>query len=195
MIVTTEIKERNFAVVLKSAKEIEPRLIASAGRGLARGLEGAVSIVQLQFLSGPRPARLDIVTGCLIKSITSEVTITDQGAAGRLGTNVIYGARHEFGFTGTESVQAHTRITGQFNAKGVEISDRRILKRSETGEIELRETARAAARRQRSGYVAFSQVKAHTRRISYKGRPFIRPGLEKALPMILGQIEKELANA
>src|SRR5437879_1550606 len=107
-----KITERNFAVVLKSAQTIEPRLLAVGARGLARGLQGAISVIQLQFLDGPRPGKLGIKTGRLIKSIVSEVSPSERGVVGRVGTNVVYAPFHEFGFHGAQEVRAHTRAIG-----------------------------------------------------------------------------------
>jgi phage gpG-like protein len=96
------------------------------------------------------------VTGKLAQSITHRV-YEDYA---EVGTNISYGAFHEFGFQGTVMVSAFTR------------------------------------RRGKSGYPW--PVSAHTRRINYAGRPFLRPALDdvfqsgRAVVIIEGQLREEL---
>lgn len=62
--------------------------------------------VQRDYLRGPRPAHLGVVTGRLLRSITqggadsrSKFVSTPVSAIAIVGTNVEYGAAWEYGFT------------------------------------------------------------------------------------------------
>lgn len=154
----------NFPIVLKGLGELRPKLIIAGERGLRRGLEFTRTVVQREFLSGPRPGRLDVRTTRLRQSIAIDVKSSHRGVVGRIGSNVRYAAFHEFGFRGQQQVRSHTRALG----------------------------TRRAARLQRGGSVGIQFVRGHTRRIEYEGRPFIRPALIKARPLILSEMKKEL---
>lgn len=61
-------------------------------------------------LTGPRPTYLGVVSGRLRSSIAIFNLVSDKGQRViRVGTNVEYAARHEYGFEGIESVRSHTR--------------------------------------------------------------------------------------
>jgi phage gpG-like protein len=112
---------------------------------------------------------------------------------GRVGTNVAYGAFHEFGFRGVQNVKAHTRVIGQVDRFGAEIDSRRVLRDRKKNFIGFKDTRKQAAR-MKSGFVFVQFVRAHSRRVNYKGRPFVRPGVEQALPMVLNEIRKEIKS-
>lgn len=64
--------------------------------------------IKTQKLSGQV---LNVVTGRLRRSIFSKVTETQDAIIGEVSSSgdVKYAARHEFGFSGQETVRAHTR--------------------------------------------------------------------------------------
>lgn len=67
-------------------------------------------IAQDRYLSGPRPTRLDVVTGRLRRSINvKRITGQANQIGASVGTNVEYARRWELGFAGTEQVSAHYR--------------------------------------------------------------------------------------
>jgi len=151
MPIEPNITTRNLTLVLRKVKGIDDAVIERAAKGLRRGLIFAVAKVQTEFLSGPRPTKLDIITRRLRQSITSRADVVPgRGVVGRIGTNVRYGAYHEFGFHGVVNVRAHTR-GDQF-------------------------------------------VGSHTRNVNYGGKPFVRPGLKKAMPIVLREIQSELKD-
>jgi hypothetical protein len=189
--------EKNFALVLKHAETLPARIDAAAGKGLALGLDYAVSVSQEQYLSGPRPAKLDVRSTRLRNSIVSKVERFAAGWRGRIGTNVPYGAYHEFGFHGTIQVAAHTRIPKVFSLLTGKTAEFRQSFRDRNGAfIGFKEsTARALQRVRKEIVFAPSQtVKAHSRQVNYAGRPFVKPALEQSLPVILRSIESELAK-
>jgi phage gpG-like protein len=74
------------------------RCISALGTELQRDIK--------EELNGPV---LDRVTGRLGRSITQVTTDEGDTVRSRTGTNVSYGAYHELGFHGTETVRAHVR--------------------------------------------------------------------------------------
>lgn len=189
-----KIKETGLTQAIKNVAGVERFVLNAAAKGLRRGLEYAVTIARREFLSGPRPARLDIVTGRLRGAMSYSVDPpTDRGVVGRFGNNVAYAAYHEFGFRGTMQVRAHTRVMQQLNAAGAAIDTRHFLRRSD-GDARPTQSRKEGARKQQSGTVVVQFVKAHSREVNYAGRPFARPALTKARPFIVRAIVAELRN-
>lgn len=187
--ITTTVSGRNFGLVLKGVEQLPATVDAAAAAGLKKGLEFAVGVVQREFLSGPRPTKLDVRTVRLRNSITKSVEVRPgRGVVGWVGTNVLYGAFHEFGFSGIQKVRAHTRVTSQTDGDGGALDQRRKFFGKAGEFIGYRESRKRAAGRQTSGFVEFGKVKAHDRRLDYKGRPFVHPGVTKALPVILKEV-------
>jgi hypothetical protein len=182
--------------------------------GLARGLLYAVGLSQRSYLSGPRPAVLEVRTRRLRNAVASEVeidrtvialergrtaTLTQRTSGtgniiGRLGNNVAYAAFHEYGFHGVINVAAHQRIVSTLDVTGKKVDLRRKQFDKQGVYIGLRENhARALDRNpNRAAFIFTQNVRAHRREINYNGRPFIRPALEKSLPVISREIKKEL---
>src|SRR5262245_47305271 len=100
-------------LLIKSAQGLPDAIAAAAVIGLDRGLQVAVATIQLKHLSGPRPKKLDRLTGRLRQSITHRVDRAGTNVSGQAGTNVKYAAYHEFGFHGVVNVKAHTRIVDE----------------------------------------------------------------------------------
>lgn len=141
---------QSFHLLIAGAETLPSHVRSAAAIGMERGLLYTVGLVQREYLSGPRPTRLDIVTRRLRDSIATQVQNTGTGVIGRIGTNVVYAAYHEFGFHGVVNVKAHSRL----------------------------------------GHA----VKAHERHVDYAGKPFLRPGLRKAMPVVTQQIIDELKS-
>ena len=65
---------------------------------LRDGMEEAVSISQTQYLTGPRPGKLGVITGRLRSTITyADPKVWGPTVKTKFGTNVIYGRIHELG--------------------------------------------------------------------------------------------------
>ncbi len=173
--VQVSIQSKNFAIVLQGVREIDARVLDAAELALSRGLQMAVGISQKEYLRGPRPQRLGVVTSRLFNSIASDVRRNETGVVGRIGSNVRYARYHEFGFHGVVTVKGHSRIMGVVGKGG------RVLKGG------VRRTTDTSAPQS-----VIQIVKAHSRRVDYDGRPFIRPALERALPIIGREIENAL---
>jgi len=56
---------------------------------------------------------LHVRTGNLRGSVNKKVIESDKGYTGIVGTNVIYGRIHEYGFNGSVNVKAHLRMMNQ----------------------------------------------------------------------------------
>ena len=200
---SVSVKTKNFAVVLQDVKALDVQLLPKAARGMQRGLQIAAGVAQTEYLSGPRPEKLGVITGRLRGGVTVEVEVTGTNVLGKMGDNVAYAARHEFGFEGTEQVREHTRTIMELaKAKGMigagfKAVDSRtplyeILSNGEKQFVGYKESSRGVAAA-RKGTMVFTQiVKAHSRKVNYKGRPFIRPALEKTMPVILEETQKEI---
>jgi phage gpG-like protein len=172
------ITEKNADKVLTSLKSTDERLMTAIGVGLARGLLIAVGVSQAEYLTGPRPERLEVVTSRLRGSIQSEVEVSNNAIIGRMGSNVPYAAYHEFGYHGVEQVKAHNRVSS------LQISNGTVRIVHEGG------TKQMAKQLRKNDIVAFTQVKAHARKVDYDGRPYLRPAL--AQTDIGSEIDKEI---
>ena len=166
-------------------------MLDAAAKGLKRGLEFARTTSQREYLSGPRPKRLDVVTARLRNSIATDVQRSGKGVIGRIGSNVKYARFHEFGFTGTQQVRAHARHTEDKLAGGATRGLRFVRDRAGNVIGQKRESVKQAQGRG----VEFirQQVRAHSRAVNYAGRPFIQPALRKSENLIKQAIAQELA--
>jgi phage gpG-like protein len=171
--IQASIHQENRDLVFDELAKLDATIRANTMTGLRRGMQLAISLVQRDYLSGPRPARLDAITGNLRNSITSIVEINGNTITATLGSDRPYAAFHEYGFHGIEQVRGFERRIARFATRGGSFAGRDAIHDSALG----------------SGAV---YVRPHQRRVNYDGRPFIVPGLEKAMPLIMTEIEKEL---
>ncbi len=179
-------------LAIKTLQQTPAAIQGAMQRGLARGLLSAVATSQLKYLSGPRAARLDAISGRLRQNVASEVENDGATIIGRFGDNVPYAAFHEFGFHGVVNVKAHVRVIGQVSDLG-EIIDtrRRVVK--DTGEfVGFLDSRKRSASKQENGLIGVSFVKAHSRTVNYAGRPFLRPALEESMDAITTEISAEI---
>jgi phage gpG-like protein len=192
--ISATITAKNEQLVIAGLKALDEVVLQAAETGLARGLLLVVASSQREYLSGPRPNKIQSVTGRLRQSVTSNVTRSADRVVGRVGSSVKYAAFHEFGFHGVQNVRAHSRVMDQ-TFGGYEDSVRGTRKQavSDKGEVlGFTESRKRAARRQRGGFVSVQFVRAHSRRVNYAGKPFVRPALEQLTPQISTEITKEL---
>lgn len=57
----------------------------------------AVKVSKQDYLTGPRPEKLGVITGTLRRSIRQETKVSGHTIQGTIGTNTSYGAKHELG--------------------------------------------------------------------------------------------------
>lgn len=175
--IEVSVQKKNFAVVLRGLDTLDARVLQGAEKGMAAGLEDTIGHIRRNKLLGQV---LNRRTGQLIKSIERDTRIVEgQGVVGRIGSNLPYAAVHEFGFAGTQQVRAHIRATGaSFGRKGG-----------------AQYTGKAAARRLRTGSVAFQQVKAHARRVNFKERSFVRSAIRDKTQTIMDRVARDIQLA
>lgn len=185
--ISATITAKNEQLVIAGLKTLDERVLQAAETGLARGLLFVVAASQREYLSGPRPSKIQSVTGRLRQSVSSQVTRGADRVIGRVGSSVKYAAFHEFGFHGVQNVKAHTRVMQNVNAKGqnIAVTPGKVI----SGVLQTR---REIAKKQRGGFVSVQFVKAHQRNVSYAGKPFVRPALEALQPQIKAEIVKDL---
>lgn len=103
----------NPGSALKRLAELRGGITTNVNSVMTQLANRLTRTAKAQYLSGPRPSKLGVVTGRLRASVTSR-SFSDSRRVGVLfGTNVEYAARHELGFRGRESVPAHTRLIKQ----------------------------------------------------------------------------------
>lgn len=122
---------------------------------------------QVNYLRGPRPQKLGVVTSRLRGSLSAaESRVSADRIVSTIGTNVAYAGIHEHGFNGPVQVPQHTR-TNSRPAKAT------------AGSVDLG-TGRIT-RRPRPAGASSVTVRAHTRRMKMPARPFLQPAVADRL--------------
>jgi len=96
----------------------------SISPALSDGLQKSVGRLTLKLLREVKSNKLsgqtlNVKTGRLRRSINSRVEASGQSVAGYVGTNVSYGAYHEYGFKGQQTVKSHLRMMTQAFGRAV----------------------------------------------------------------------------
>lgn len=201
----------NYPVIVAKLGKLPTAARSAVHKALAVGMREVAGTAQRLFMSGPRPTRLGVVSGQLRRSVTQRVRQDSRDITGTVGANTPYAARHEFGFRGSEKVRAHNRVKSLTVAgKKVNIGRLRGAQRerrwvARTGKwvkdkhapiVGYKRSAATvvAAMAGKGVSAAFARVKAHTRRVSYRGRPYLRPALLRTLTrlrdLVLGAIQQ-----
>lgn len=165
------------AALIKAAQQWPRALIAALVKELNLQNEYSVSHIQEARLSQRGPETLGVRTNRLRASIrrTAAAVETSGSIIGSIGSNVRYAGAHEFGFTGTVPVRAHTRRKfSLFTVEGKTTSE--AFFDSRTGKIGRRKTKFFKAP---TGII---QVKAHEISLKIPARAPIRRGIEDRLP-------------
>lgn len=93
---------------------------------------------------------LRVRSGRLRSSVHSSTTATGSNVTTTVGTNVIYAARHEYGFTGTETVRAHLRVIKEAFGKPISPTQVRVGQFSRKVNAKERSFLRATLEENRS---------------------------------------------
>lgn len=128
------------------------RFVADQAKAVDRLSIEIQTLVKANKLSGQV---LHVRTGTLRRSINRKVMTRDNSVMGEVGTNVVYGAIHEYGFDGSVDVRAHTRQLaggGSANVRAyvmrMRMPERSYLRSTLAEEADrIRETLRQAALR------------------------------------------------
>jgi phage gpG-like protein len=200
MLKATVTPPSNLKLVIRDLKTADSNLMQAAEKALARGLQFALSIATKQYLSGPRPNRLDVVTARLRNSLVTRVTREPNRIVGILGTNVKYAAYHEYGFRGIQKVAGHYRgirvvkkgktIAGKDAAK-----DQRRHIRDATGTRLAWKDSLADVAARTGATLEKRYIHPHDRKLNYWGKPFLKPAMVDALPTIKSQLIAALKSA
>lgn len=153
-----------------------------------------VSHVQQNYLTGPRPEKLGVVTNRLRSSIRASLarpTVTTVSS--KIGTNVKYAAAHEYGFDGMVTVRQHTRknVRDDVFDLGLGIS----AKRSEIAEFTYMTPKGRLKKGIKKVASAIVTVRSHQRHMSMPARPFLAPAFEDRLPEYTESISEAVLAA
>jgi phage gpG-like protein len=91
--------------------------IEKAGQNLGKDLRQAMDRISIRLVAEIKKKLSDDVlkvqTGTLRRSITYKIDQTDGKIVATVGTNLAYGAVHEFGYTGPQQVAEYSRKVNQ----------------------------------------------------------------------------------
>lgn len=181
--------EKGFGIAIEKTRRIDGKVIEAGKLGIQRGLYAAQGLAQREYLRGPRPTRLDVKTGRLRNSLWVKIGESATTAQGILGSNVKYAAFHEFGFTGTVNVKAHKRAVKAMK-DGKRIEPRKAIMKD--GKRIGWKMGLAPAAADAGAVVTYAEVRAHSRRVDYAGKPYARPAVTRSLPMMIAEMKREM---
>jgi len=121
MDITLTISRQSLDMLKNAPARMREALIPAMKRCMA----AAEATAKRDYLSGPRPTRLDRRTGRLRGSIATEAVMDGNKIVGRIGSNVVYARIHEQGLVGAVNVRAHMRRT-KAGAAAVRAHTRRV---------------------------------------------------------------------
>lgn len=104
----------------------------------------AVARAKKDYLSGPRPDKLGVVTGRLRSSVAGRVNRDGPDVEVEIGTNVEYAAVHELGFRGTINVPAHVRVVNKVFGRSVPATTASVRAHSRRVNLDARPFIRPA---------------------------------------------------
>lgn len=125
MEIKIEVKKASIDRIRKAPEEMRNSLIPAMKKCMAI----AEATSKTQYLSGPRPQKLDRRTGRLRGSVSTATRRDADKIIGEIGTNVVYARIHEMGFNGTVGVSSHVRRTKTGKSATVRAHARRLYMR------------------------------------------------------------------
>lgn len=123
------------------------------------------------YLSGPRPDKLGVVTGRLRSSIALKFKKEENVSQIDLGSNVDYAPVHELGFTGTVSIRSFIRRIRSRDVKQKQFS---FKNKSGLKTVMISKGT--------------GTVRAHTRNVNIKARPFLMPAVKDHLGWLIDNL-------
>jgi phage gpG-like protein len=105
----------NAAAVLQKVRSFPAKMAQAVAKALDRRNELTVGQIQATKLSRKGPTTLGVVTNRLRSSVRPALAqvASDTRIVSAIGSNVKYAGAHEYGFTGSVPVKAHTRKVTQ----------------------------------------------------------------------------------
>lgn len=131
-------------------KNIRKNFIANMRNASNRFGSDAVKRSKLDYMKGPRPLKLNRISGYLSGHMNKQVSVDGNTVTTRIGNNMVYARIHELGFLGQMQIKAHQRVVAK-------VFGRPVLAHK-------------------------VDVRAHSRTVNMPKRPYIRPGIDDALP-------------
>lgn len=104
------------AEVLQKLRSFPAKMAQSVARAIDRRNELTVGQIQATKLSQRGPTTLGVVTNRLRSSVRPALAqvASDTRIVSAIGSNVKYAGAHEYGFTGSVPVKAHSRTVTQW---------------------------------------------------------------------------------
>lgn len=90
-----EMRITGTEAVMRKLTGIGRRLKGENIKAMRKAVIHVTNVSKQSYLSGPRPEKLDALSGRLRSSITHKVSGSGSDLVGTVGTNVIYAHRHE----------------------------------------------------------------------------------------------------
>lgn len=156
-----------------------PKRVEGALRQAIEDLSITLQRTVKQKLSGEV---LNTVTGNLRSSINRQIYGEGAALSASVGTNVIYAAMHEYGFTGDETVRAHIRRNREQMSRATKTYTNKF------GTIS-KHVAQTGKYGRSTGAVA---VGSFTRHMVMPERSFLRSSLQEMAPTIRKTITKAI---
>lgn len=88
-----------YQIEIKNIPDFPSSILPVVHEEMKKAMFMAEATSKRDYLSGPRPEKLGVVTGRLRSSIKGTAHLKFGNTEGRLGTNVPYGPTHELGLT------------------------------------------------------------------------------------------------
>lgn len=177
--------------LIASLHEMSPAVKTEVDRTVQKLGFALQSQVQRNYLRGPRPGKLGVVTGRLINSIAaggadsrSRFVSTDNSAFYWVGTNVKYAAVHEFGFNGLVPVKPYIRHSYKISFKLKPMSQRKVASKLD-GEIIY---SHDSYQRVLGKVIGYAYVNGFFRHMNMPARPFLAPALEDMRQTIVTEL-------
>jgi len=151
--------------------EMSDKIIGAVEKRMQRVVKRIEASVKSDKLSGQV---LHVKTGTLRRSVHSDVKNDGSQIVGTIGTNLIYAAYHEYGFSGTQNVKEHMRAIKQaaiMHTKG-----------ARSGTVNKSATAK------QQGPAQMAKVRAHTRHVNYTAHSFLRSTLREQTQFVKDEI-------
>lgn len=167
--------DSNAAAVIAKVAGFPPAMQRKIAQAIDDQNQNTIAHIDLNYLRGPRPQKLGVVSTRLSRSLNAPPSrTTTTTVESSIGTNVEYAGVHEYGFDGQVTVRPHTRKDRRFDVlRTVEQSQPEVSLK--TGRIRRRKVKTELAAQ------GFVTVRQHTRQMHMPARPFLEPGIRDRL--------------
>ena len=177
--------DTNAAQIVRGLARFPAAMIALVARAMDVENELTVGDIDARKLSRRGPKTLGVRTNRLRSSIRAKQTVvTGLTAQSSIGSNVVYAGAHEFGFSGTVPVRAHTRRRLTYAGDG-----RKTYKR-----MDARGRIHTVSRKARSTAEVIL-VRAHPMKMATPERAYIRSTIQERAPRYSAAVSAAIVTA